>query len=116
MDILTQLLENECNMDFVDINCGCPIDVVVNRGGGSALMMRTNKLQGIVQGMTSVLSTPITIKMRSGWDTKKPIAHKIVPQIQKWNNGGVGAIMVRTGSGGAFIAKSNILFHSSDIL
>ena len=33
---------NHCHpqMDFVDLNIGCPIDVVVNRGGGSFLMRK----------------------------------------------------------------------------
>jgi tRNA-dihydrouridine synthase 3 len=33
-----EVLAKECagNIDFVDINCGCPIDLVFNNGSGSA--------------------------------------------------------------------------------
>lgn len=35
-----EILAKECagNLDFVDINCGCPIDLVFKTGSGSACM------------------------------------------------------------------------------
>lgn len=35
-------------VDFVDINMGCPIDLVCDKGMGAALMGRTRKLRGII--------------------------------------------------------------------
>ena len=62
-------------------------------------MLRSLKLKGILTGMTSVLegTVPITVKMRAGWDDKKPLAHKLVPQIQSWAHEGkmnIAAVMV----------------------
>ena len=34
-------------VDFIDINMGCPIDLVYKKGQGSALMNRTNKLEQV---------------------------------------------------------------------
>lgn len=58
-------------------------------------MRRDNNLRGALQGMSKVLSCPITVKMRTGWDINKPFAHELVPKIQKLGlNDTVAAVMV----------------------
>lgn len=76
-------------LDFVDVNCGCPIDLVFNRGGGSALLDNGNRLGRIVRGMSAALGEiPITVKLRTGTATRT--AHKHFAKAQtEW---GVGAI------------------------
>ena len=64
---ISEVLEKEIDIDFLDINLGCPIDVICDKGAGSALMLRDKKLKDSLIGMTSVLTCPITIKMRTGW-------------------------------------------------
>mmetsp|Transcript_6671 Transcript_6671/g.10415 ORF Transcript_6671/g.10415 Transcript_6671/m.10415 type:complete len:242 (-) Transcript_6671:9-734(-) len=44
--------------------------------------------------MSQNLSCPITVKMRTGWDTNKPIAHHLVSKIQSWGIDGLAAIMI----------------------
>ncbi|KAI3484315.1 hypothetical protein L1887_52628 [Cichorium endivia] len=69
-------------LDFVDINCGCPIDLVYNRGAGSALLDHASKLSKIVRGMSAVLGdTPLTIKLRTG-TTAKQTTHKLFARLQ----------------------------------
>lgn len=60
------MINNECNVDFVDLNVGCPIDGIVDKGMGSALMTRANRLVSLGYTMNNVLDTPFTIKMRMG--------------------------------------------------
>ncbi len=90
-----EVIEREMNVDFVDLNLGCPLDLVCDKGAGASLMLREKKLRDIVKGVTDTLSCPVTIKMRTGWDENKPIAHKLVSKIQSWGIDGIGAIMVR---------------------
>ena len=39
-----ELVNDFLDVDFVDLNLGCPIDAVVNTGAGSALLTRQAKL------------------------------------------------------------------------
>ncbi|XP_009078351.1 PREDICTED: tRNA-dihydrouridine(47) synthase [NAD(P)(+)]-like, partial [Acanthisitta chloris] len=84
-----ELLNRTIDVDFVDINVGCPIDLVYKKGGGCALMTRSNKFEQIVRGMNSVLDVPLTVKIRTGVQEKINVAHKIIPRIREW-----GASMV----------------------
>ncbi|KAJ7418544.1 tRNA-dihydrouridine(47) synthase [NAD(P)(+)]-like protein [Pitangus sulphuratus] len=84
-----ELLNRTIEVDFVDINVGCPIDLVYKKGGGCALMTRSNKFEQIVRGMNSVLDVPLTVKIRTGVQEKMNVAHKIIPKIREW-----GASMV----------------------
>jgi len=79
-----QMVEENLDVDFVDVNFGCPIDVVINKGGGSACLLRPNRMKDIIQSMTSVLRCPLTLKMRKGFTDKQDIAHVLLPQVATW--------------------------------
>ncbi|XP_077187810.1 tRNA-dihydrouridine(47) synthase [NAD(P)(+)]-like [Paroedura picta] len=79
-----ELLSQAVEVDFVDINVGCPIDLVYKKGGGCALMSRTNKFEQIVRGMNTVLDVPLTVKIRTGVQEKVNLAHKIIPNLREW--------------------------------
>ncbi|XP_071803508.1 tRNA-dihydrouridine(47) synthase [NAD(P)(+)]-like [Asterias amurensis] len=80
----SELVNTYCDVDFVDLNVGCPIDLVYMKGGGSALMGRTGKLEEIVRGMDAVLDVPVTVKMRAGISDKNYFAHKLIPKVFDW--------------------------------
>ncbi|XP_056375038.1 tRNA-dihydrouridine(47) synthase [NAD(P)(+)]-like [Hyla sarda] len=79
-----ELLNKSIEVDFVDINVGCPIDLVYRKGGGCGLMTRTNKFEDIVRGMNSVLDVPLTVKIRTGVQEKVNLAHKLIPELRDW--------------------------------
>ncbi|KAM4028393.1 tRNA-dihydrouridine(47) synthase [NAD(P)(+)]-like [Anomaloglossus baeobatrachus] len=79
-----ELLNKSIEVDFVDINVGCPIDLVYNKGGGCGLMTRMNKFEDIVRGMNSVLDVPLTVKIRTGVQEKVNLAHKLIPELRDW--------------------------------
>eukprot|EP01084_Bolivina_argentea_P234030 394035_1 len=94
-----EIISTHCSVDFLDLNLGCPIDLVCNSGAGSSLMLRPRKLRGIIRGVLSVLNCPITIKMRTGWNDNKPVAHYLVRNLQKIQGEGkekidIAAVMV----------------------
>ena len=49
--VCVQVLDHEVSADFIDLNCGCPIDVICNRGSGSKLMTRPRKLVEMVSAL-----------------------------------------------------------------
>ncbi|XP_078273422.1 tRNA-dihydrouridine(47) synthase [NAD(P)(+)]-like [Rhinoraja longicauda] len=77
-----ELLNQTIDVDFVDINVGCPIDLVYQKGAGCGLMHRLTKLEQIARGMVSVLDVPVTAKLRTGVHEKINIAHKILPHLR----------------------------------
>ena len=38
-----EVIATYTDIDFVDVNVGCPIDLVCNKGGGAALMTRPTR-------------------------------------------------------------------------
>ncbi len=51
-----QLVEEHVDCDFVDINLGCPIDLVYKRGMGSGLMARKKPLEVMIKAMSKILT------------------------------------------------------------
>lgn len=77
-----QLLQENIEVDFIDINMGCPIDLVYKEGAGSGLMHRERVLQSIIDCMNKVMTIPLTVKLRAGIVTGKNIAHNFMPYFR----------------------------------
>ncbi|KAL8911160.1 MAG: hypothetical protein Q9171_003615 [Xanthocarpia ochracea] len=78
-EILTTLCPH---LRLIDLNCGCPIDLVYRTGAGSALLDSQAKLDKIVRGMNAVSNdVPITVKIRMGTKDNKPTALKLVERL-----------------------------------
>ena len=54
--------------DFIDINAGCWVRKIVNRGDGAGLLKDLNKLEQVLSGVKSNTKLPVSIKTRLGWD------------------------------------------------
>jgi tRNA-dihydrouridine synthase 3 len=79
-EILTMLLPR--GLRLVDLNVGCPIDLVYREGAGSALMDSPGKLEKMLRGMNAVSDdVPITVKLRMGTKDGKPTAQKLVERL-----------------------------------
>lgn len=52
---------------FVDLNFGCPIDLVVRRGSGAALLKRPRKLAALVAAVREAVDVPLSVKIRAGY-------------------------------------------------
>ena len=54
--------------DLYDLNCGCAVPKVLKGGCGAALLRSPGKIGAIVSAMRSETASPVTVKLRSGWD------------------------------------------------
>ncbi len=54
--------------DIIDINFGCAVRKIVKTGSGVALMRRPEIAEALLFAVRQVVSIPLTIKIRSGWD------------------------------------------------
>lgn len=55
--------------DFIDLNFGCPVNKIVCKNGGSALLKDCPALQRIAKTVVSAVEPmPVTAKIRIGWD------------------------------------------------
>ena len=79
----TEILTRLCpHLRVIDLNCGCPIDLVFRTGAGSALLDSHSKLEKILRGMNAVSEEiPITVKIRMGTKDARPTAHKLVERL-----------------------------------
>ena len=54
---------------LIDLNCGCSVDKVLKTGCGAALLRDPRLVGSIVAAMKSETDIPLTVKLRSGWDS-----------------------------------------------
>jgi len=52
----------------IDVNCGCPSNIVTGRGAGSSLLKDPSFLHTVVRAVVKSVSIPVTVKMRSGYE------------------------------------------------
>ena len=99
-------IEENFHPDIIDINMGCPVPkVAIKSQAGSALLKDPNKIYEIVKNVVDNTNTPITVKIRSGWDEKNINAVEVAKKIEKAGASAV-AIHARTRSQG-YSGKAN---------
>jgi len=92
--------------DIIDINYGCPVPKVTKSGAGSGAMKDLCVMDEITSAVIeNVKNTPVTVKMRAGWDQDNIVSTEAGIRLEKL---GVKAITLhpRTTSQ-KFTGKSN---------
>jgi tRNA-dihydrouridine synthase B len=54
---------------IIDINMGCPAKKVCNVMAGSALLQNEKLVSDILESVVNAVNVPVTLKIRTGWDT-----------------------------------------------
>lgn len=70
------------HLRLIDLNCGCPIDMVFKSGGGSALLEASGKMERMIRGMNTMSGEiPITAKIRTGVKSSRPTANNVISKL-----------------------------------
>ncbi|MBE6805382.1 MAG: tRNA dihydrouridine synthase DusB [Clostridia bacterium] len=67
---------------FLDINMGCPAPKVAGNGGGSALLRDPVLVEKIVAAVVYAVDIPVTVKIRTGWDSSSINAVEIAKRAE----------------------------------
>ncbi len=78
--------------DFIDLNFGCPVNKVVAKNGGSALLKDCPTLAAVTAAViAAVAPLPVTAKIRIGWDAESINAVRVARLLE---DAGIAAIAV----------------------
>lgn len=84
MVVAAKYIDENSNCDIIDINMGCPVNKVAKKSqAGSALMQYPDLVYEIVKGVVESVKKPVTVKIRSGWDSNHINAVEIAKLIEK---------------------------------
>ena len=61
------LYNEKLGADAIDINMGCPAKKVLKKAAGSSLLRDTKLVEQILRKVTSSVTIPVTLKIRTGW-------------------------------------------------
>ncbi len=82
---------------IIDINFGCSVKKVVKQGAGVALMKQPELSKIILSSVRKAIDLPLTIKIRSGWDSSGQDAFRIAQIAQE---AGVDAVILHPRTAG----------------
>ena len=72
------------NPDLVDINFGCPVYKVVNKGAGAACLRDLGMMERMAGTVVDAVQTkPVTVKTRLGWDDTTIKIQEVALMLQK---------------------------------
>jgi tRNA-dihydrouridine synthase B len=85
------LLAEQANPEMIDINFGCPVRKVINKGGGADLLRDVPRMLRITKAVVAATKLPVTVKTRLGWDEESKNIVEIAEQLQDC---GIAAITI----------------------
>lgn len=85
------IIASEAKPDIIDINFGCPVKKIANRGAGSGMMRDVPKMVEMTRRVVEVTNIPVTVKTRLGWDESTKTIVGIAEQLQ---DAGIKAITI----------------------
>ena len=72
----------QANPDIIDINYGCPVKKVANKGAGSGILKDIPKMVRMTAEIVKSTNLPVTVKTRLGWDDNTKYIVEVAERLQ----------------------------------
>jgi tRNA-dihydrouridine synthase B len=77
--------------ELIDINFGCPVKKIANRGAGSGMMKNVPLMVEMTKAIVKAVKLPVTVKTRLGWDEETKV---IVDVAERLQDAGIAALTI----------------------
>lgn len=68
--------------ELIDINYGCPVHKVVNKGAGACLLQDVDKMVRLTDKVVKAVKLPVTVKTRLGWSDQTKNIEEVAERLQ----------------------------------
>lgn len=84
-------IAEEAKPDLIDINFGCPVRKIANRGAGAGMLCNIPMMVEMTKAIVDAVKLPVTVKTRLGWDDS---SKNIVDIAEKLQDVGIRALTI----------------------
>jgi tRNA-dihydrouridine synthase B len=85
------LIAEEATPELIDINFGCPVKKIANRGAGAGMLRNIPLMIEMTETIVRSVKLPVTAKTRLGWDDE---SKNIVEVAERLQDTGIKAITI----------------------
>jgi nifR3 family TIM-barrel protein len=85
------LIAETANPELIDINFGCPVKKIANRGAGAGMLRNIPLMIEMTEAIVKAVKLPVTVKTRIGWDDGN---HNIVDVAERLQDAGISALTI----------------------
>jgi len=85
------LIAEESGPELIDLNFGCPVKKIANRGAGAGMMRNIPLMLEMTSAIVRAVKVPVTVKTRIGWDDE---SRNIVEVAEMLQDAGIRAITI----------------------
>ncbi len=89
----------EAKPELIDLNFGCPVRKIANRGAGAGMLLNIPLMVEITEAVVKAVKLPVTVKTRLGWDEESKDIVEIAERLQ---DKGIKAITIHGRTRGQF--------------
>lgn len=80
--IKAALIAEEAEPELIDINFGCPVRKIANRGAGAGMLRNIPLMVEMTKAIVNAVRLPVTVKTRIGWDEESKDIVEIAERLQ----------------------------------